>query len=319
MRLPSAVIQKHREIFGKNRLEPVIDLDLYAQASYPFYIARLEDLSVPLEGVFPLRRQSQHYFELIRKGSGNKTVGCRQFPVSGDMLIVVPAHIMHSGCYSPDTEGFLLAFDRDFFPDRAFPGYLVENKGVLSHAEPFLLLTAPQAGHLSSILESLLDEVIKGHAETSLDEIVPVKILEFLIFGHRYSNGAGNTRVDSGHNRLVHAFNDLIDKHWVQHRSVAFYAAALHLHPNRLNTLIRSHCGRSPKAVINRRITEEAKYLLANTLLAIHDVAHRLGFDDPNYFSYFFKRETGISPHQFKSVKIEDRLKTTNKQKQSKR
>jgi YesN/AraC family two-component response regulator len=44
----------------------------------------------------------------------------------------------------------------------------------------------------------------------------------------------------------------------------------------------------------------EAKRLLADKSLAVYEVAARVGFDDPYYFSKAFKKATGLSPAAFR-------------------
>lgn len=51
--------------------------------------------------------------------------------------------------------------------------------------------------------------------------------------------------------------------------------------------------------VINRRITR-AKALLSNTGLSVKQVSYEVGFEDPNYFSRLFARETGVAATDFR-------------------
>ena len=53
------------------------------------------------------------------------------------------------------------------------------------------------------------------------------------------------------------------------------------------------------KYLISLRI-EAAKKLLKNTGLSVSTIAEQSGFGDPNYFSRIFKKETGISPLQYR-------------------
>jgi len=304
MRAHLSIIQQYREVFRKHRTDSIIDMDEHNYQDHPFYIARLETFALQLNGKFPLRRQSQHYFELIIKGKGLRTVGCTQFEVSDNMLISVPARVAHSAEFETDgIEGFILGFDLDFFLDKSFPRYLVENKRSLNNAAvPNLQLTSSQVSHLSTILEYLIEESENPDNELATNEIIPVKILEFLIFCDRYGARPAPGKSEPGFNKLVFDFNMLIDKHFKDQRSVNFYADALNLHPNSLNAVIKFHSGLSAKSMINKRIVEESRCLLSNTSLSIKEIAITLGFEDPNYFSFFFKREKGLSPLEYKQT-----------------
>jgi len=307
MNTTSAVLSEHRDKFLKYRSGPVTEPERFRRSVRPFHIFRLEDVAGFVGDILPPRGPSQHYFELIRGGSGYKTVGSNRFPVLEDRLFIVPEHVGHARSYAPDIAGYFMAFDRECFPDWAFSRYHRENYSQLCHTTCFLPLAAAQADQLSMVLETLLDEVSNGEVDIAMNEIIPVKILEFLILIHRFSDAGEGLGAGAGHSRFVRAFTSLIDKHWVEHRSVTFYASALHMHPNSLNTLVRAQFGQSTKAIINKRVTEESKSLLASSDLAVHEIAFRLGFDDPNYFSYFFKRQTGISPQQYKHAGFKEK------------
>ena len=45
---------------------------------------------------------------------------------------------------------------------------------------------------------------------------------------------------------------------------------------------------------------EEAVALLKYPALKVKDVALKCGYEDQHYFSYSFKKETGLSPIQYK-------------------
>ena len=48
------------------------------------------------------------------------------------------------------------------------------------------------------------------------------------------------------------------------------------------------------------RITK-AKELLRMTTLRSADIAYQVGYNDPHYFSSVFKKNTGMSPIEFRS------------------
>ena len=52
---------------------------------------------------------------------------------------------------------------------------------------------------------------------------------------------------------------------------------------------------------INSIRLEKSKELLSNTNLKIYEIAVKIGFDDPNYFSSKFFEYTGKSPSEFRN------------------
>ena len=74
------------------------------------------------------------------------------------------------------------------------------------------------------------------------------------------------------------------------------YAGALNLHPNYLNTVIKTKTGKPVGTWITEKTIAEAKSLLSNSDISIKEIAWRLGFVESPHFSNYFKKHTNISP-----------------------
>ncbi|MFG3495511.1 AraC family transcriptional regulator [Streptomyces sp. NPDC047928] len=70
--------------------------------------------------------------------------------------------------------------------------------------------------------------------------------------------------------------------------------------PGYLAEAVKAATGRTPGQLVREARTQEAKRLLAKTALTVRQVALRTGFTDPAYFCRFFRRETGVSPGDFR-------------------
>ncbi len=54
---------------------------------------------------------------------------------------------------------------------------------------------------------------------------------------------------------------------------------------------------------INQPIILEAKVLLKHSNLLVYQVSDELNFPNPSFFSKFFKRMTGMTPHEYQQTK----------------
>lgn len=88
----------------------------------------------------------------------------------------------------------------------------------------------------------------------------------------------------------------------MEEHQVQKYAALLGVTPNYLNVLTRKHWGKSALNLINDRVILEVKRLLLRTDYDISEIAYRVGFNELSYFSRFFKRNTGMTPLQFRNT-----------------
>jgi AraC family transcriptional activator of pobA len=99
---------------------------------------------------------------------------------------------------------------------------------------------------------------------------------------------------------LAERFVTLVGQHAREHWQVGDYARSLGVSRDRLGTAVRRATGLSPQGYLHRELTREACELLANTGMPVSQVAFRLGFSDPAYFTRFFARQTGTNPGQYR-------------------
>ncbi|MEU8549123.1 helix-turn-helix transcriptional regulator [Streptomyces roseoverticillatus] len=83
-------------------------------------------------------------------------------------------------------------------------------------------------------------------------------------------------------------------------RSVGAYATRLGVSAGYLHEAVKQATGRTPGELLRAARTLEAKRLLTGSDLGVGQVARRVGFTDPAYFCRFFRRETGVSPGDFR-------------------
>lgn len=57
----------------------------------------------------------------------------------------------------------------------------------------------------------------------------------------------------------------------------------------------------TPYAYYNKKRTDAAKYYLRNTQLSIKSIAQTLAYTDTHYFSNCFKKETGLTPVEYRN------------------
>ncbi|QEM02597.1 AraC family transcriptional regulator [Mucilaginibacter rubeus] len=79
-------------------------------------------------------------------------------------------------------------------------------------------------------------------------------------------------------------------------RSPAAFAQGLAVHTNHLNRSVKMITGRTTSRVISDRMIKEAQALLQHTDWSIAQIAGGLGFEEPAYFTNFFKKYTGTAP-----------------------
>ncbi len=102
--------------------------------------------------------------------------------------------------------------------------------------------------------------------------------------------------------RRAAQFRSLLDHEYRRRRPVAYYAERLAVSETHLNRICRRAFGQSALDVINARVVLEATRDLTFTLMSVKEIAFRLGFQDPAYFTRFFTRHVGLTPSRFQGA-----------------
>lgn len=101
------------------------------------------------------------------------------------------------------------------------------------------------------------------------------------------------------YNSIYKGFKQLVTVHALEEVKVSDYAKRLFVSPGHLNDVVKEITGKNAKTLINEQRILEAKRLLFWTNTPIREIAYKTGFDDPAYFTRFFKKYTGLLPSDF--------------------
>lgn len=103
-----------------------------------------------------------------------------------------------------------------------------------------------------------------------------------------------------GSKKKVADLLDIIEKHYISHRDVSFYAECLALSNKAANDLSKKVLGKTIKEILQDRLVLEVKREIASDKLSFKEIACKLGFNEASYFTRFFKSQTGYTPEEYK-------------------
>ncbi len=105
----------------------------------------------------------------------------------------------------------------------------------------------------------------------------------------------------TGAEALVEHISLLIENNFVYHHfDLNYIASELGKHPNYLNSVFSSVRGTGLGEAIRIRRIEHAKELLAGSNDRIKDIFDQCGFARQNYFACAFRRDTGMTPLEYR-------------------
>lgn len=100
---------------------------------------------------------------------------------------------------------------------------------------------------------------------------------------------------------LVQQARAHIDRHYADaNLSLTEVAGQVHLSPSHFCTVFSQESGRTFKEYLTEIRIQKARELLRTTTLKSFEIAEQIGYADPHYFSYVFRKHTGQSPTEFR-------------------
>ncbi|MEJ7559655.1 MAG: helix-turn-helix domain-containing protein [Pedobacter sp.] len=99
---------------------------------------------------------------------------------------------------------------------------------------------------------------------------------------------------------LLKNYQAKINDSFREMKEVADYAAQLNISAGHLSEVIKFQSGKPAIKHIHERLVLEARRLLFHTNDSLKEIAYNLGFSDASYFNRFFKRETEVTPAQYR-------------------
>ena len=109
-----------------------------------------------------------------------------------------------------------------------------------------------------------------------------------------------DTDVTARVDRRIQAAVTYILGNFQQDLGVEELAQVAHLSPSRLSALFRQHYGISLIKWRDHIRMQKAKELIRLTALPIAEIATKVGYADPLYFSRRFRSHTGVAPSEFR-------------------
>lgn len=229
---------------------------------------------------------------LVKQGYANYTFDLVDYHFkAGDLVVFYSETLIEKKNHSDDFQ-----FDAFSFKSK---NQQMEGKGFTClHTDS---RTEPIVNAHFSLLWSLVQQ---KPLPTESVRLITDSLLQYVALQESDNNHTSNTRDDT-----LHRFLTLVSRHAVRERNIPFYAKCLCLAPHYLSTLIKQQSGRTPMQWINHTAVKEIKVWLAYSNETAAQIADRLFFNSPASLTKFFKRETGMTPSEFRrSVLPEGKL-----------
>ncbi|RZJ49146.1 MAG: AraC family transcriptional regulator [Flavobacterium sp.] len=106
--------------------------------------------------------------------------------------------------------------------------------------------------------------------------------------------------VNTFYKDLEKYFNEIVNGKKPKQLRAGDFAELQFLNEDYFCRIIKTKTGRTPTAWINSRLLSEAKMLLTETSVPIAEIANTFQFTSSRYFNYYFKKQTTMTPTQYR-------------------
>ena len=278
---------------NKTLLQSIEQTDIQIVRKMPRFFGYNEDF------VFP-----HIVLTLILSGSARAMYDMRVITHhKNDLTIILPGHIMHPLDCSDDFTYALLFISPKMLEDLRFHTFSHDHDKF--NYTPVCSLTDEQAAHLLAIVEQL--SIIAHHTDVELPHRYQALLAQLAVgyeFLNYYRSDQDRQWKENRQAELFNRFCDLVVAHYRESREVSFYADFLSVTPKHLNKIIRTATnGLSPGKWIEQYVTAQAKRLIeTHATQTLQETAYMLGFTEPTSFYRYFKRATGMTAKEYRSL-----------------
>jgi len=283
-------------------------LELPFEEEIDFTILSIPDIHPQIPFKSPILRADYFSFILTKDGSGIYYLDDNKFMFDSKTIYFTnPGHLKSYELHE-SKDAYIITLTENFLRENIHSEIYGEFPFLLAEIVPPKKLSHNDFEEFEVLYKQILNEFkkdskYKNRVIGNLFVVLLLKIKEnFWLDYNPIEEGSRNSQIVKSFKHLLESeFRKVIEKQQNESKlQVQYFAERLNLHPNYLNSVIKSKTGRTVNDWISKRTLSVAKYLLMNTSYSSKVIAYSLGFSEPTHFSRFFKKHTQLSPSTFR-------------------
>lgn len=250
-------------------------------------------------------KHRESYFEIVwlKDGQGVHHIDLHDHPYKGSVMYVLAPGQIHHLEQEKKSDGYIIRFSPTVFEhENSFFNTILDSCIFNTITScPGILIPKDMQYSMDRLFMNLIHE-FNRHDSNSKD--VYSSYLKLIVVNINRAKKKLPTELQYKHDlhyALFRQFKIALEKFYKKEHGVQFYANELKVESRLLNAVSKKYIQKSAGKVIRERILLEAQRRLYHESKSIKEICFELGFDDPAYFTRFFKKNQGVSPQQFKN------------------
>jgi AraC-like DNA-binding protein len=166
-----------------------------------------------------------------------------------------------------------------------------------------LNLSGPKAGEVSALLKAMIVEWEQHRP--GYPTVIRLQLLQLLIILSRfYAEGCSQEHkpLEKERTVLIRRINGFLERHFDQKLAVPDLCDFFNISNRQLNRIFKQETGLTVTERIHQIRIERAKQYLLDGHEKVIEIAHKVGYEDPSFFTQLFRRKVGCPPGQYREL-----------------
>jgi AraC family transcriptional activator of pobA len=241
------------------------------------------------------RRLRKYVLIWCSEGTITVTVDEKELKLKQHDVLTITSGQVHYIKKPGKAKGIVLEFSYDFFCKNDNDIELIFQNGLFCHFDMNEVIAITNGETIETQLRLINHELQTKPYQYLITIHSRIELVLVEINRAKLNKGDEIWKPDA----LFLKFLESVRANFEHNYPVSQFAKMLRTTEAKLNEQSKLHTGRTAQNVIYGLIASEAKRLLIYQNLSVKEVAYQLGFNDPFYFSNFFKKHTNVSPKSY--------------------
>lgn len=193
------------------------------------------------------------------------------------------------------SSGYILYLSKGVLNNPTLSNLHINKVRLFNSGEIPLFKLSPGIEKRTQAILEMIDELLGSNLNHKEDAILSL-LNTFFVYCDGQCNIKSIVSNNDSKTNIVYKFKKLVDENILKNHEVTFYAKTLNVTPKYLNECVQKVLTVSSKSIIIEQLLMRSRHALKFSNKSVKEISFELGFSSPDYFSYFFKTHTGITP-----------------------
>ena len=239
---------------------------------------------------------------ICRKGKMRIRVNLKEMTVEpNDVLLVTPGSIVDMVICEGECRMAVIHIDNDKVSHQPNVKILLQLRSIIkneSFVTRFSEAAIVQFVEAYKMVRRVIDDGSLRFKDEAIEGSFQVMAAYWMNEIAVQSESAKPT-VLSSNEQLFQTFIRLVQKNYMVHREVSFYADQICITAKYLGVVVAQVSGRRPLDWIRDYVILDAKAMLLSREYSIQQISQLLNFPNPSFFSKYFREAVGYSPSKY--------------------